>query len=876
MECNKDDAIKAKELADKKMQNKDFVGARLSALKAEKLYPGLENITKMVTVCDVHISFERKLFGSETDWYGVLQVDRTADEASMKKQYRKLALQLHPDKNKFEGAESAFKLVGEAHRFLLDPVKRAQYDMRYKDSLRTTVSRPPQQQTKNPSVRKQPGVDNDRVDIARHQFAKRNLQQQQQQQKQQSQPGGPSVMATFWTACPTCSVRYQYYVDVLNRSLRCPKCSHPFVATDVSAQAAQPGTNWSQFGFTVQNGVPVLQKNVQKNPSGTGPGGGIPAPEPFAKAAHTSEVPPESQHAKQESKENSNGKKGKKRSTCEDESSDSLGRKSVKQNDFASPLMNSGRSRTPNVTVKQNGVKNSGSQNGEANGHFSSNGSSSKKKPDPEFFDVPDPDFHDFDQDRKEERFASDQLWAVYDTTDGMPRFYARIRKFWSPGFKVRITWLEADPSTQEEIDWVNEDLPTACGKFKFGSTETTEDINMFSHLVVEKNTGRSCYSRVYPKVGEIWALFKNWDIKWSADPENHRNYEFEFVEVLSDFAERSSVEVAYLGKVKGFVSLFGLRKGMASLQIPSNQLFRFSHKIPSYKTTGAERDGIGKGYFELDPAALPEKIEEILDPEDVEVDRKPTENTTNKPSTVTATQNDVEPLSPSSMDPIEIPDPEFYDFEAHKTPEKFQPGQVWALYCELDAMPKYYARINRVIQQPAVQLHITWLEADRSPKDMIKWSTKEMPVSCGTFRHQGTAVLSDTNQFSHLSEAKVCGRNKYEIIPRKGEVWALYKNFNCGWTCSDLQKCKYDIAVVVDIDIRVTKVKLLELVDGFDTVFKACENVVSEEEIPQVETLRFSHKVPAFQLTEERDGSLKGFWELDPKSMPYCLFQTT
>ncbi|TVU03095.1 hypothetical protein EJB05_51379, partial [Eragrostis curvula] len=42
-------------------------------------------------------------------------------------------------------------------------------------------------------------------------------------------------------------------------------------------------------------------------------------------------------------------------------------------------------------------------------------------------YNVPDPDFHDFDKDRSEESFQSAQIWATYDDEDGMPRYYALI-----------------------------------------------------------------------------------------------------------------------------------------------------------------------------------------------------------------------------------------------------------------------------------------------------------------------------------------------------------------------------------------------------------------------------------------------------------------
>jgi DnaJ-class molecular chaperone len=60
----------------------------------------------MLTVCDIHCAAGTKVNG-EIDWYGILQVVFTNDDTVIKKQYRKLTLLLHPDKNKFAGAEAA-------------------------------------------------------------------------------------------------------------------------------------------------------------------------------------------------------------------------------------------------------------------------------------------------------------------------------------------------------------------------------------------------------------------------------------------------------------------------------------------------------------------------------------------------------------------------------------------------------------------------------------------------------------------------------------------------------------------------------------------------------------------------------------------------
>jgi DnaJ-class molecular chaperone len=65
----------------------------------------------------------------ETDWYGVLGVGRDADDAAVKKAYRKLALQWHPDKNTSPDALDKFNKIREAYEVLTNPIKRKFYDL---------------------------------------------------------------------------------------------------------------------------------------------------------------------------------------------------------------------------------------------------------------------------------------------------------------------------------------------------------------------------------------------------------------------------------------------------------------------------------------------------------------------------------------------------------------------------------------------------------------------------------------------------------------------------------------------------------------------------------------------------------------------------
>ena len=65
----------------------------------------------------------------EADYYELLEIERTADDNTIKSSYRKLAMRWHPDKNPGDhAAETKFKAISEAYECLKDPQKRAAYD----------------------------------------------------------------------------------------------------------------------------------------------------------------------------------------------------------------------------------------------------------------------------------------------------------------------------------------------------------------------------------------------------------------------------------------------------------------------------------------------------------------------------------------------------------------------------------------------------------------------------------------------------------------------------------------------------------------------------------------------------------------------------
>lgn len=62
------------------------------------------------------------------DYYAQLGVGRDADADTIKRAYRRLARQYHPDVNKDPGAEDRFKEIGRAYEVLSDPQVKARYD----------------------------------------------------------------------------------------------------------------------------------------------------------------------------------------------------------------------------------------------------------------------------------------------------------------------------------------------------------------------------------------------------------------------------------------------------------------------------------------------------------------------------------------------------------------------------------------------------------------------------------------------------------------------------------------------------------------------------------------------------------------------------
>lgn len=696
MECNKDEAVRAKEIAERKFTERNYAGARKFALKAQNLYPGLEGLSQMLTTLDIYISAENKVSG-EVDWYGVLGVNPLADDEAVRKQYRKLALTLHPDKNKSLGAEGAFKLVSEAWSLLSDKAKRLVYNQ--KRNLKGFQQKG-STRSGGPSVPPRAnGFHNHSSNVA---STARNTHSNTRVSSTPVPP--PHLKAdTFWTVCNQCKTHYEYLRVYLNHTLLCPNCHEAFMAlekppppnvfksTDWSTSQQHSNSKHGPASSDPHN-TDAGNTNIHWHPFAGAAGFGSKVSSASAAAQAAKLVQQGSDKVKREHEETQSARKGEthpKRRKPDDNGLNSYrghvsnhmgtgngeatkGYFGTERTHVASGMYNKSNIEremslfeTKNMlmekarsevrkklkewsslteansvnkekdkvkgkeTKKQQHVLNGDTYGLRKDGESEvTNKRRQKKKSvsnkiaddteeavEPMTINVPDPDFHNFDMDRTENSFEDDQVWAAYDDDDGMPRFYARVHKVISLNpFKMRISWLNSRSNRElGPMDWIGSGFTKTCGDFRIGKQETTETLNSFSHKVTWTKGSRGVIC-IYPRKGEVWALYRNWSPDWDEQTPDDVIHKYEMVEVLDDFSVEQGVSVVPLTKIAGFRTVFHKHEDPKEVRrIPKEEMFRFSHQVPNHLLTGQEAKNAPKSCRELDPAATPLDLLQVI-----------------------------------------------------------------------------------------------------------------------------------------------------------------------------------------------------------------------------------------------------------------------
>ncbi|CAO2164229.1 unnamed protein product [Urochloa humidicola] len=592
VECNKELAYRGREIAIKKMESNEFFSALKIALEAQRLFPELESISHLLTVCKVHCAAEVRVNG-EMDWYGIFQVEEAADEFIIRKQYLNLTRSLHTDKNRFPGAEAAFKLVSEANSILNEPTKRYKYDIK----------------------------------------TNRNV---------------------FWTKCPFCKTQYQYYFRI---RVKCQECRRMFFAYALKEQAIPTSLRripvkpfrsrnyrrhdtCSQQGHHVKPsagqvaGVEVQFSTLNQEKSS------VPTendnmnsrlmpdpPNPNVVGTHNSglenaftvpdapNVPSSAKHSSAGGKtdgqpsigqltmlhegvgiplENSNAGEQSIPYPVDPENLDSI--------EDAEVLSTAEETSTRKQHADENTVLNSDSnkrqrKNDSPSAHVDT---SCKKISDDNATSVnrqPAPPTH-----ASIEANIKEKVWALYDDADTFPKRYGCITKVVPEPFLVHLIWLEACPQQEQEKWWLEQEISISCGTFRVLNRGAQYDAtNVFSHLADATETSTLFQLEILPQVGQVWAVYMNWAPDWS--PSSINACEFALGEVVS--RSEAGTKLSFLTKVDGYVTVFKPDDGREVLEIPTSENSRFSHRIPCFRLSG-EKGGVLRGFYELDPASVP------------------------------------------------------------------------------------------------------------------------------------------------------------------------------------------------------------------------------------------------------------------------------
>ncbi|KAL5564814.1 hypothetical protein UlMin_027978 [Ulmus minor] len=473
-------------------------------------------------------------------------------------------------------------------------------------------------------------------------------------------------------------------------------------------------------------------------------------------------------------------------------------------------------------------------------------------------------DYYNFEDDRISVEVEAGQIWAAHYSRSlqmqGNYR-YARVCLN-SEEETVCVTWLKPNPVAADERRWCDAGLPVACGSFELDLDSTCEVAwSTISSYKCSWDCGvAEDQFEIYPRRGELWALYRNWNIdEWASSRDSVKLCTFEIVEMISDFSKYTGADCVCLEKVDGFNYIFK-RKAIGgspvTFHVTPSQLYMFSHKVPAYKFLGGEIDGVVDGMFELDHLALPDHMIN-----EISIQKTPDMDEVSSSPSISSTI----PSSCNSCPEDDILKPKW-------SISNFSKGQIWAVYYGEDLMPRLYTRIDSIISES--QVFVTLLEPLPILDCEINWKKENLPIVCGLFKVSKTGVLLELSQFAYLAHFHQSTETLYKIEPLKGEIWAIYKNWNNKWKQSDHEfyECKI-VQILSDCKegdgIRIAR---LEEVKGYVTFFqkKQYDGFDLTCEVLKTQMLSFSHRIPAFKVPGIGSyGIPESSWHVEPNALP-------
>jgi hypothetical protein len=766
------------------------------------------------------------------------QVDPSADDSLIKRQYRKLALLLHPDKNKSVGAEAAFKLIGEAFGVLSDKSKRNMHDLKrgFKGSV-------PQMPTRV-------------SETAKPHSSHHPQYQSTAQASAGSGPQAPHPSLTFWTSCPLCRMQYQYLRTYLNFQLLCQKCNKPFTAKDINATSANGAKvyTWSHdINVQHQTGRQdyKFQGAAQGNgASGTATGNGnahahgdshtAAASKSAAAAVAAQNLVHEmyqkakrdrldaERESKRKEKEREKAQKQQEKEAVKKARDEAKSKEALER--LLSKRKHAADKESKRKTVERGGLRRLSRKR--------------SKKED----EVEDEDDEDEKLDQNESAGGIHADSSGVSTRKLTPRRSARNRRNVTYRIDGSDDELEGSPNSKRprlDVDGSGFGNVSRVEKGKSVVDDNDDDDDDQDTWVIgREGDGKVSYKDGIVKEGSSGsALSKERPVE-----DFRQNPAAKFRNPNSGLKKPSAGE-------KDGVEQESLVKETPGAW--SDTKMEGDVKISNRKAISISEDKLEKG---TRSSGLPDRISKVScslkSEEDINLASSPTS-------------------SADSEAALCVMDPDFHDFDADRTESDVRKDQFWAVYDEQDGMPRYYCKITKVSQHPFT-VSGYWLESVQQTEPNNTWlNTYDLSLSIGEFKI-GDAVEFDTiNMFSHVMTPKK-NLKVFEVYPRVNEVWAMYRDFD-----NEVPKSKsdgkfqfrYDMVVVKkeSTNLRGPNVVLLKKMEDYKTLWRPVGDAISADDLP-----RFSHRVPSQQITaNEIPGVPEGCLELDPASTPADVIES-
>uniref|UniRef100_A0A1J3CSN1 Curved DNA-binding protein n=1 Tax=Noccaea caerulescens TaxID=107243 RepID=A0A1J3CSN1_NOCCA len=572
------EAIHERTLAESRFSSGDLMSALNHARKALSLSPNTEGVSSMVTAFEIISSTA----GGTPEWYKILKVEPFSHLNTIKQQYRKLALVLHPDKNPYAGCEEGFKLVNEAFKIFSDKVRRTEYDMK----LRIRI---------------------------------------QGEMGSEACGGGDDETSTFSTVCSDCGSVHKFDRKYLGHSLMCPSCKKSFEAKEVDKE--EVGRDGSENGDCTSKVIITYSRRKKR----VGEDG-----ESLRRASEMGEM----------REEGAQGLNASERLDEEDETLAEMqsvikrNKPKVKKPKIAEKNCNReekmGRemqeiSSGSDVSMTETLMEVSANKvNGKREASKNSKNTKKKTRNYKEVTEIVDLEYlprvdrkrdrssklrqemykededldelYDFDKDRTPRSFKKGQVWAIYDGRDDkMPRSYCLVSEVVSLNpFKVWINRLDFE--SEKLSSWMKSHIP--CGRFRVSEKALIEQVKPFSHVVNCERAAREVY-QIYPRKGSVWAVYS----ETNAGLQRRKTRLYEIVVCLTMFSDAYGLSVAYLEKVNECSDLFKRRDyGYNAVRwIEKDDVAALlSHQVPAKKLLEDESGADLKESWVLDLASVP------------------------------------------------------------------------------------------------------------------------------------------------------------------------------------------------------------------------------------------------------------------------------